>query len=69
MRHANPLDIGCGGCRCDLRSLIRPNFRPAAAHLRHISALPVHCPAASTFLAAHGHPCHAGQNWGRCGEQ
>ena len=69
MRHANPLDIGRGDCRRNLRRLIRPNFRPAAAHLRHISALPVHCLAASTFLMTHDQIGQASHNGCCCGEQ
>ena len=69
VRHTNPLDIGCRGCRRNLRSLIRPNFFPAATHLSHLSALPVHCLAASTFLMAHDHTRHTGHNRSGGGKQ
>jgi hypothetical protein len=69
MRHANPLDVGCRERRRDLRRLICPNFRPAAAHLFHISALPMHCLAASTFLMTHDYVGQASHDGCCCGEQ
>src|SRR6202044_2566833 len=51
--HADPLNIGCRGCRCNRRSLVCPNFSPAATHLLHVAAPSVHCTAASTFVVAH----------------
>jgi len=68
MRHANPLDIDSRGCRRDLRGLLSPNFRPAAAHLRHLSALTMHCTTARAFLTAHHHARHTGHNRRGCGE-
>jgi hypothetical protein len=69
MRQANPLDIDSWGWRCNLRGLFRPNFGPAATHLLHLSALTVHCTAASTLLMAHYHACHTGHDRRGCGEQ
>ena len=69
LAHANPLDIGCRGGRRNLWSLICPNFSPAAAHLLHVSALPVHCTAAGTFLVTHDHIRQTGHDWSGCGEQ
>ena len=66
---ANPLNIGCRGCGCNLRCLISANFRPAATHLLHMSALPVHRPAASTLFMVHYDTSQASHNRRSCGKQ
>jgi hypothetical protein len=66
---ANPPDIGCRGRSRNLRSILCSNFRPAATHLFHLTALSVHCAAASAFFVTHDHIRQAGHNWRGCGEQ
>jgi hypothetical protein len=69
MCYANPLHIGCRCHRRDLWCFFGTNFRPAATHLFHPTALAVHCLAASTLLMTHHYvryTCHHGRG---CGEQ
>ena len=67
--HANPLDIGGRGCCGNLRCVICPNFRPAATHPFHVSALAVHCTAASAFLMVLDYTRQASHNGRGCGQQ
>ena len=67
--HANPLNMDPRGRSRNLRSLICPHFSPAATHLFHVSALPVHGTAASTFLMTHHHIGYTRHNWRGCGEE
>jgi hypothetical protein len=69
VRHANPLNIDCRGHCRNQRRLLCPNFGPAAAHLLHVSALPVHGTAATTLLKAHFHTRQTGHNRRGGGEQ
>jgi hypothetical protein len=69
VRYTDPLDVDCRGCCRNLRSLIRPNLGPAATHLFHVPALPVHGTTAGTLLMTHHHACQTGHDRGRCGEQ
>ena len=56
---------GCG----HLRGFVSPNFGPAATHLLHLTALPVHGAAACAFLTTHRTSRDAGQHRSRCCEQ
>jgi hypothetical protein len=67
--HANPLNMDRRGRCRNLGSLIRPNLGPAATHLLHVAALPVHGTATSTFLMTHHHVGYTGHNWRGCGEE
>ena len=67
--HANPLNMDCQGRCRNLRSLICPDLSPAATHLFHVAALPVHGTAASTFLMTHHHIGYTGHNWRSRGEE
>jgi hypothetical protein len=67
--HANPLNIDCRERRRNLRSLICSNLSPAATHLFHVAALPVHGTAASALLMTHRHVGYTGHNWRGCGEE
>jgi hypothetical protein len=69
MREANPVNIDSWGCRRNLWGFLCSNFSSAAAHLRHLSALTVHCTAASTLLTAHHHARYTGHDRRGCGEQ
>jgi hypothetical protein len=60
------VDRRSGGC--SLRMLVSPDLGPAAAHLLHAVALPVHGTAAGAFFLAHRTICHAGHQ-GRCGQE
>jgi hypothetical protein len=66
---AKPLNMDCRGCSRDLWSFICPNLSPAAPHLFHVAALPMHGTTASTFLMTHHHIGYTGHNWRSCGEE
>jgi hypothetical protein len=69
LRDTDPMNISRRGCRRNLWSVVRPNFCPAATHLRHLSALAVHGSAACAFFAAHRATRDTGQKRRRCSEQ
>lgn len=66
--HANPLNMDYRRRPCNLRRRVCPDLSPAATHLFHGAALPVHGAAASTFLVAHHNLTYTGHKWRGRGE-